>query len=81
MAKGKKTGGRKAGVPNKKTAEVKQALTDVYHGIGGVKRFTQWADEQPTEFYKLFAKLLPTEVTGKDGGPIQGRLEVRFVSE
>lgn len=81
MAKGAKTGGRKKGVPNKRTAEVAAVLTEAFHGIGGTKRMTQWADEQPTEFFKLFAKLLPTQVTGKDGGPIQGRLEVRFVSE
>lgn len=59
--------GRKKGSVNKTTAAVKDALTKAFDGRGGVRALTAWADENPTEFYKLWAKLLPTEVTGKDG--------------
>ncbi len=75
MAKGKKTGGRRAGTTNKATAEVKAALLNAFDQLGGVDSLTKWAKENPTPFYQLWAKLLPaeikSEITGKDGGPIQ----------
>lgn len=58
----KKTGGRKAGTPNKVTADVKAALTRAFDGLGGVESLTRWAKQEPTEFYKLWAKLLPSEL-------------------
>jgi len=62
--------GRKRGVPNKSTASVKEALALAHEGIGGVKALTKWASENQTEFYKLWSKMLPQEVTGKDGAPL-----------
>src|SRR4051812_26293911 len=62
--------GRKKGVPNKTTASAKQAFALAFDGIGGAKALQVWAAENQTEFYKLFARLIPTEVTGKDGDPI-----------
>jgi hypothetical protein len=57
--------GRKEGVPNKTTAAVKEALTLAFEGIGGVEELKAWAKDNRTEFFKLWAKLLPAEVTGK----------------
>lgn len=71
MAKGKKTGGRQAGTPNKTTASVKQALLEAFDRRGGVNALLEWANVEPTEFYKLWAKVLPQEITGKDGEPIR----------
>jgi hypothetical protein len=71
MATGKKTGGRQKGTPNKLSAEVKVALHDAFGKVGGVKALVAWGKEHPGEFYKLWVKLLPTEITGKDGGPVQ----------
>lgn len=62
MAAGRKTGGRQKGTPNKATAQVKEALNAAFDGIGGVPQLTTWAREQPTEFYKLWAKMLPQEI-------------------
>lgn len=62
--------GRPKGVPNKTTQAVKDALALAFQGIGGVPELQAWARDNKTEFYKLWAKLLPTEVTGKDGGPL-----------
>ena len=42
MAKGRKTGGRKKGAPNKVTATVKAALWEVFHAGGGVDAFLAW---------------------------------------
>lgn len=62
--------GRKKGVPNKTTVAVKEALALAFHGRGGVPALLEWSNENPTDFYKLWAKLLPTEITGKDGKPL-----------
>lgn len=68
--------GRKKGTPNKTTAAVKEALALAFAGRGGVKALQSWADENPTEFYKLWAKLLPQEIGGEGGGPV--RVTVTF---
>jgi len=47
---------------NKTTAAVKEALTMAYEGIGGVETMKLWAQDNQTEFYKLWSKLLPQEV-------------------
>jgi hypothetical protein len=54
--------GRPKGLPNKSTVAVKQALQMAFEGVGGVPALTEWARENQGEFYKLYAKLLPTEV-------------------
>jgi len=59
MAKGVKTVGRQAGTPNRTTASVKAALEAAFEEMGGIEKLTEWAAENPGEFYKLYAKLLP----------------------
>jgi hypothetical protein len=43
----------------------RRKMADTFHDtfelIGGVPRFAQWADRNQTEFYKLFARMIPTE--------------------
>jgi hypothetical protein len=63
-----KFGGRKKGQPNKVTATAKEALTLAFQGIGGVPALTEWGRDNPTEFYKLWAKLLPQEIKGEFSG-------------
>lgn len=62
MAPGIKTGGRKAGTPNKTTQSVKAALEATFEQMGGVPAMLTWAKSEPTEFFKLYAKLLPVQV-------------------
>ena len=38
---------------------------------GGQKYLEKQADENPTAFLTLVGKIIPLQVTGKDGGPIQ----------
>lgn len=39
---------------------------------GGFAQLTQWAIDNRTEFYKLYARLIPVEHVGEGGdGPIQ----------
>ena len=63
--------GRPKGIPNKTTAKVKEALALAFEGIGGVPTLKAWARENPTEFFKLWAKMLPQEISGPDGEPIK----------
>lgn len=64
--------GRKKGAVNKTTAIVKAGIARAYEGIGGDKAFQKWAKANPGEFYtKVLTKLVPHEVTGEDGAPLQ----------
>ncbi len=69
----KKVGGRKAGVPNKATATLKdmilQAL-DQAHPKGGVEYLKEQANKNPGPFLALVGKVLPMQVTGDGGGPL-----------
>jgi hypothetical protein len=71
MAKGTKTGGRKAGTPNKTTQAAKEAIALVAEGLGGSDRMLAWAQEDPLNerlFWKdIYPKLLPLQVDGKLG--------------
>jgi len=60
--KGAKTGGRKAGTPNKVSVTVKDNVIQVFQEIGGTETLKGWAQENLTEFYKLYAKLIPSQV-------------------
>ena len=64
-------GGRAKGTPNKTTATVRSILTQAFEGTGGLIAFIEWGKENRGEFYKLWAKMLPTQITGEDGGPIR----------
>ncbi|SAL10444.1 hypothetical protein AWB73_00112 [Caballeronia turbans] len=68
-----KTGGRQKGTPNKATVAVKEAFRAAFDDLGGTAALVEWAKENPTQFYQLFSKLIPTEVdatiSGKAGAP------------
>lgn len=67
--KRKSFGGRKKGVPNKFTGKAKEAFALAFKGMGGVGALTRWAKRNPSDFYKLYARLIPVEVagSGEDG--------------
>lgn len=58
---GSKSGGRKKGTPNKSTTAVKNALIEAFDKLGGVDALTKWGQDEPTEFYKLWVKVLPVQ--------------------
>lgn len=65
MAKAKgaeKTGGRKKGVPNKITADLKGMILFALDDVGGQKYLVEQAKENPTAFLTLVGKVLPKEV-------------------
>lgn len=67
----KKRGGRKAGTPNKITKAFREAVLSVFGKLGGEQHLLQWAKSEPTEFYKIAARLIPTELTGPAGKGFQ----------
>lgn len=71
MAFKKGQGGRPKGTPNKMTASAREAFALAFDRSGGFAALTQWAKKNRTEFYKLYARLIPVEHVGAGGeGPI-----------
>ena len=70
MAAGRKTGGRKAGTSNKLSGIAKENIICVFQRLGGTAAMAAWAEKNQTEFYRIYAKLLPLQVSGEDGGPV-----------
>ena len=69
MPAGFKAGGRRKGTPNKITAGAKDNIMQVFQMLGGAKGFAEWAQDNKTEFYRHYAKLIPVEVSGPGGAP------------
>ena len=69
MAKGRKTGGRKPGSPNKTTREVRDMVRQALEDAGGVDHLKDCAtDGDPrvrSAFLSLVGRLVPAEVSGK----------------
>jgi hypothetical protein len=62
MANGLKTGGRKTGSVNLVTKRVKEALEQAFDDMGGVPALVQWGRANPSEFYRIWSKMLPREL-------------------
>ncbi len=60
-----KTGGRAKGTPNKLNATVKENVIAVFNRLEGTAGMAKWAAANPTAFYQIYSKLLPTEVEQK----------------
>ena len=63
--------GRKKGVPNKYTADIKSMVLGALDAKGGQAYLERQADENPVAFMGLIGKILPTQLTGPDDGPVQ----------
>jgi len=68
---------RPKGTTNKFTATAKQAFNLAFQGMGGIEKLTEWGAEHPTEFFKLYARLIPVDTV--HSGSIEHRnIEVDF---
>ncbi len=54
--------GRRKGVPNKTTANLKAALEESFDELGGVRWLVELAQSEPRAYAALLAKLLPSQV-------------------
>ena len=63
--------GRPKGVPNKMTRDIRKAVMDAFAKGGGADWLRKQMAENPTAFMTLLGKVLPTQITGTDDGPIE----------
>lgn len=70
-APGERRGGRSKGTPNKYQGDIKAMILGALDAAGGVEYLRQRAFDQPVAFLGLVGKVLPLQVTGKDGGSLQ----------
>lgn len=72
--RGKKTGGRGKGVPNKTTKALKETILGALDEAGGQAYLAKQAEANPVAFMTLLGKVLPSEVktahTDADGNPL-----------
>lgn len=48
---------------NRRKAQVVDALNDAFELIGGTPRLAIWADTNPSEFYRIWSKLCPKDIS------------------
>jgi hypothetical protein len=74
IGKGAPGPGRPKGVPNKTTTLLKEAVLKAAEEAGGAEGMVGYlrrqAIENPGPFMSLLGKVLPTQLTGEDGGPV-----------
>ena len=63
--------GRKRGVPNKLTANVREAVQNAFLEVGGASYLVKVAREDPRTFCTLLGKILPTQLNAQVEQPIQ----------
>lgn len=55
-------GGRKVGSKNKLSATARENVICVFTRLGGTAYMAEWARENPSEFFRIYARLVPQEV-------------------
>jgi hypothetical protein len=63
--------GRVKGSQNKATKALKEMILGALDDNGGQRYLAEQARENPTAFLTLIGKVLPLQVTGDGGGPLQ----------
>ena len=63
--------GRKKGVPNKVTADVKAMILEALSKAGGAEYLLKQSGENPAAFMTLIGKVLPMQVTGAGGDALK----------
>jgi len=65
-------GGRPKGAQNKLTKTVKETVLAAFNELQKDPKanIITWGRENPRDFYQIAAKLIPTELTGANEGPI-----------
>lgn len=78
---GERRGGRQKGTPNKVPSNLKQMILGALDKAGGLDYLAARAIDTPGPFMQLVGKVLPTQVTGKDDGPVQVEMTVEAKRE
>ena len=72
---GRKTGGRKKGTPNKLTESARKAFELAFQKMDGAQGLLEWAKDHQTDFYKLYARLIPVNMEHSGSLTIEDLLE------
>lgn len=54
--------GRPKGTPNKTSKTAKENIMAVFEGMGGTITMQAWANANRSDFYKIYGRLIPTDV-------------------
>lgn len=72
--------GRPKGVTNKDTALIRDMVCKALNTVGGVQYLADVALSHPGPFLALVGKVLPVQVTGDGGGPVQTVTRIELVA-
>lgn len=69
---GKREGaGRPKGASNKENKQLREMILEALDRNGGVDYLAAQAANEPKAFLSLLGRVLPTQVTGDGGGPVE----------
>ncbi len=71
--------GRKKGVPNKLTSDVKAMILGALDKAGGVDYLLEQSEKNPNAFLTLVGKVLPLTLSGDPDNPLLSGITVNFV--
>ena len=71
---------RTLGAKNKIPQAAKENIAAVFVRLGGTAAMAKWAKENPTEYYRIYSKLIPVEGPGENGAHVF-RLEAPWLSQ
>lgn len=57
-----------------RSKNVREQFQFAFELIGGIPRLAHWAHSNPDKFYALYSKLIPAQITGENGKPLQIQL-------
>lgn len=60
---------RTVGAKNKIPQAAKENIAAVFVRLGGTAKMAEWAEENKTEFYRIYARLLPHELSSDQKKP------------
>ena len=82
---GTRLGGRKPGVPNKITQDVRMCILMAADKLGGCDRLVEWAKSSPEAerafWTQVYTRVLPKDINvgGQEGNPLNLGIRVTFV--
>lgn len=81
----KKTGGARPGAGRPKgsldkgNALIRELIVGALDRLGGVDYLIRSAESHPAAFLSLLGKVMPIQVEGAGGGPVQAKLTIEYV--
>lgn len=71
--------GRPKGSLDKGNALIREMVADALNQAGGVGYLVRQANEKPAAFLALLGKVLPVQITGAGGGPVETVTRIELV--